>query len=324
MCILGLMKSDLDGDLVLPSGRPFQVQVRKVGALEHMKKPEHVDSTLESSRIDDCDVLTTSVLVADAGSVGLLAALILTRRGVSVTVLKKHRQIVDSPRAIVYLPQTIGTLDEAGISEVVQQTGLVMKDGPVFRNASHHKALAEINLCILRPEDKPEPKHRAAILLGLHLLAEIALKKLQALQVPVDFDTLVQSVEQGPDSVKVTVLTDGKKREPKDSYLLACDGARSAIRKNLGIKLAGFTHDIIFMAVNFRYAHMLDTGFSDAQFLVDPREDTADSDFAVVLRTGRNDVWRCAYGDAGTFTEEELKARMLGRLSRNLPLHPDP
>lgn len=90
-----------------------------------------------------------SVLVAGAGPVGLLAALILTRRGVSVTVLEKHHQIVDSPRAIVYLPQTIGTLDEAGILEEVQQTGLTMKDGPVFRNASDHKALAEINPFVL-------------------------------------------------------------------------------------------------------------------------------------------------------------------------------
>jgi 2-polyprenyl-6-methoxyphenol hydroxylase-like FAD-dependent oxidoreductase len=198
-----------------------------------------------------------------------------------------------------------------------------MKDRPVFRNASDHKALEETNPFILGPEDKPEPKHRAAILLEQHLLAEIALKKLQALKVTVHLDTLVQSVEQGPDSVKVTVLTGGEKREIKASYLLACDGARSAIWKALGIKFDGFTHNIIFTAVNFRYAHMLDTGFSDAQFLVDPREDKADSDFAVVLRTGRNDdVWRCAYGDAGTFTEEELKARMLGRLSRILLLHP--
>lgn len=266
----------------------------------------------------------TSVLVVGAGPVGLLAALILTRRGVSVTVLEKHHQIVDSPRAIVYLPQTIGTLDEAGVLEEVKQAGLVMKDGPVFRNASDHKALAEISPFVLLPEDKPEGKHRAAILLGQHLLAEIALKRLQAAQVPVHFDTFVQSVEHRPDSVKVSVLTGGEEKVFEASYLLACDGARSTIRKKLDIKFDGFTHDIIFMAVNFRYAHMLDTGFSDAQFLVDPKEDKANSDFAIILRTGRDDVWRCAYGDGDTFTEEELKERMLGRLKRILPLHPDP
>lgn len=124
--------------------------------------------------------------------------------------------------------------------------------------------MAEINPFVLQPEDKPEGKHRAAILLGQHLLAEIALKRLQILKVPVHFNTLVQSVEQGADSVKVSILTGGENKVLEASYLLACDGARSTIRKELGIKFEGFTHDIIFMAVNFRYAHMLDTGFSDA------------------------------------------------------------
>jgi 2-polyprenyl-6-methoxyphenol hydroxylase-like FAD-dependent oxidoreductase len=263
-------------------------------------------------------------MVIGAGPVGLLAALLLARRGISVTVLEKHNRIIDSPRAIVYLPQTIGTLDEAGILEEVMTAGLVTNDGPVFRNASDHKALAEMNPLVLKPEDKPEPKHRLAILLGQHLLAEIALTKLRSYNVPVHFDATFQSLEQGPSSVKISALVNSETVEFEASYVLACDGARSAVRKQLDIEFEGFTHDIAFMAVNFRYAHILDTGFSNAQFLVDPKEDKSHSDFAIILRTGRGDVWRCAYGDDGSLTEEELKTRMLGRLQRILPLNPSP
>ena len=196
-----------------------------------------------------------SVLVVGAGPVGLLAALILARRGISVTVLDKHHDIVDSPRAIVYLPQTIGTLDAAGILEEVKQAGLVMSDGPVFRNASDHKALARFDPFVLLPEDKPVPKHRACILLGQHLLANIVLRRLQQLSVPVHFDTTVQSVKQTPDHVEVNAVTGSEEKPFNAAYLLACDGARSPIRKQLDIDFAGFTHDIIFMAVNFRYAN---------------------------------------------------------------------
>jgi 2-polyprenyl-6-methoxyphenol hydroxylase-like FAD-dependent oxidoreductase len=63
---------------------------------------------------------------------------------------------------------------------------------------------------------------------------------------------------------------------------------------------------------------------SDAQFLVDPHEDKSNTDFAILLRTGRDDVWRCAYGDDGSLTKEELKKWISGRLERILPLNPNP
>lgn len=267
---------------------------------------------------------TSDVIIIGAGPVGLLAALILVRKGLKVTVLEKAHCISDSPRAIVYLPQTMSTLEEAGVLEDVKEAGLVTENGPVFRKASSHEVLATVRSDALNEEDMPKPDHRNAVLLGQHLLAEIALQKLQENGTTVLFDTAFQSLEQDNSSVIVTALSAGKLEVFEASYVLGCDGSHSAVRKALGIQFEGFTHDIVFMAVNFRYKNMLDTGFSSAQYLVDPRENKADTDFAIILRTGRGDVWRCAYGDDGSLSEEEMRARMLGRLKRILPLHPDP
>lgn len=266
----------------------------------------------------------SDVIVIGAGPVGLLAALILVRKGLGVTVLEKEHQISDSPRAIVYLPQTLSTLEEAGILDEVKEAGFVVENGPVFRKASSHEALAAMRIDVLTAEDMPKPRHRMAILLGQHLLAEIALRRLQENGSTVLFDTAFQSLKQDNASVTVTALSAGKQKVFEAPYVLGCDGSHSVVRKALGIQFEGITHDIVFMAVNFRYRNMLDTGFSAAQFLVDPRENVADTDFAIILRTGRGDVWRCAYGDDGSLSEEVLRARMLGRLKRILPLHPDP
>jgi 2-polyprenyl-6-methoxyphenol hydroxylase-like FAD-dependent oxidoreductase len=206
----------------------------------------------------------------------------------------------------------------------VKVKGLVSREGLAFRNASDHELLAQFDGSALGPEDKPEPKHRAAVLLGQHLLCDIILKRLQAQNVPVHFDTAFQAVEDGVSNVKVIATFQTESKIFEASYLLGCDGARSAVRKQLGIEFAGYTHDIVFTAVNFRYQHILDTGFCNAQFLIDPRQDHGDTDFAVLVRTGADDVWRCAYGDSGVLTEEELKDRIPGCLKRILPLHPEP
>jgi 2-polyprenyl-6-methoxyphenol hydroxylase-like FAD-dependent oxidoreductase len=266
----------------------------------------------------------SDVLVVGAGPVGLLAALILSRRGVKVTVIEQHHQVVDSPRACVYLPQTLMSLEEAGILDEVRKRGLISREGLAFRSAKDDVVLAQLDGSVLGPEDMPPPEYRYAVLLGQHLLCDIILEKLKERKVAVHFDTAFNMLEDDEKCVKVIATCRNETTVFHATYLLGCDGARSSVRKQLGVEFEGFTHDIIFMAVNFRYAHILDSGFCSGQFLIDPKKDQVDTDFAVLVRTGTDDVWRCAYGDSGTLSEEELMARMPGRLKRILPLHPDP
>ncbi|KAF8861453.1 FAD/NAD(P)-binding domain-containing protein [Acephala macrosclerotiorum] len=266
----------------------------------------------------------SDVIIVGAGPVGLLAALILTRRGVSVTIIEQEHQIVDSPRACVYLPQTLSSLEEAGILEEVKKQGLISREGLAFRSAKDHALLAEFDGSVLKADDLPPPEYRYAILLGQHLLCNIIIEKLKGLGVEVHFGTAFQSLEDTSNGVKVLAKSHNEAKSFEASYLLGCDGARSSVRKHLEIDFEGFTHDIIFMAVNFRYPPMLNSGLSIGNFLIDPRTDHADTDFAVLVRTGADDVWRCAYGDSASLSEEELKGRMPGRLKRILPLHPDP
>jgi len=259
----------------------------------------------------DCDVL-----VVGAGPVGALAALLLARRGHRVIIIDREATISDSPRAVVYLPQSLGSLKEAGILGDLRARGLIPSTGPGWRYVSDHKVVAELDPFALKLEDNPQP----AILLGQDLLIEIIAKHLRECGVEIQFNHELRGLRQENDKVIVTTDT----TEFTASFVIGADGARSGVRKALNIDFEGFTHPINFMAVNFRYSDIQATGFNEAQFIMDPKEKIEDANFAIILRTGIGDVWRCAYGDAGTLSDEEMKARLPQKLKAILPLHPDP
>lgn len=268
----------------------------------------------------DCDVL-----IVGAGPVGALAGLLLVREGLKVTLIEKEPAILQSPRAIVYLPQVNGVLEDAGILADIRRAGLVMREGVVWRDSSDHSVLAGIDPYALQPEDNPQGHLRAPALLGQHHFADIVLENLKQRGGQVYFGQAFQSFEQDSDTIRVaTVNSKGEGCTFTTKFLLGTDGGRSSVRKAMEVQFDGFTHDVSFMAINLRYPQMKATGFGDAQFLVDPKTDVGDSGFAIILRTGSDDVWRCAYGDTAKFTENELKTRVSMKLKKILPLHPDP
>lgn len=60
------------------------------------------------------------VVVAGAGPVGLVTALILVRSGIPVTLLEADADIIRSPRAIVYHSPTVEALDQLGLLDDVR------------------------------------------------------------------------------------------------------------------------------------------------------------------------------------------------------------
>lgn len=265
------------------------------------------------------------VVIVGAGPVGALAGLMLVQRGLKVLLIEKAPQVIPSPRALVYHPPVNVILEEAGLLSEIKKVGLIVNEGLVWRKASDHSAVATIDLHTLKAEDYPPEYARELVLLGQHIFTGIALDKFKELGGLLWFQHSFEHYEQKDGVVKVMISNSkGEESIITAKFLIGADGGHSNVRKAIGQHLEGYTWDMPLMAINFKYPDIQCTGFTKMQFMQDPNTDMGKSNWSIIIHTGTDDIWRCAYGDDGHFTDHELKERVPMKLKEILPGHPDP
>lgn len=265
------------------------------------------------------------VLIVGAGPVGALAGLMLVQRGLKVLLIEKSPQVIPSPRAIVYHPPVNVVLEEAGLLSEIKKVGLIVDEGLIWRKTSDHSAVGVIDLHTLKADDFPPEYARELVLLGQHIFTGIALDKYKDAGGLLWFEHTFEHYDDNNGEVKVMISnSEGEESIITTKFLIGADGGHSNVRKAIGQHLDGFTWDIPFVAVNFRYSDIYCTGFTKMQFLQDPKEDIGKSNWSIIIHTGTDDIWRCAYGDDGHFNDHELRERVPMKLKEILPGYPDP
>ena len=238
------------------------------------------------------------VVVVGAGPVGLVTALGLAQRGLKVTVLEREAAVIASPRAMVYHCAVLPGLEKLGLLDDVLQAGFT-----ATRLAMHvFKTGEKIGLDVGVLEGH-EP-YAFNVHLGQHELARIALEHLRELPgTEVLFGTSVLGITEDGDSVTVTAESSLEPLEIKADYVVGTDGARSQVRKLIGLELEGMTWPERFVATNIRY-DMKKLGYEDANMVID------DTYGCVVARIDEEDLWRVTFAEDADLPEEELPDRI--------------
>jgi 3-(3-hydroxy-phenyl)propionate hydroxylase len=208
------------------------------------------------------------VIVGGGGPVGALAALLLARSGIPVTLLEREAGVQLDYRASTFHPPTLDLLEECGAESALLRMGLV---APVsqFRDRRRGK-IAEFDFAAL----KPDTRHPYRLQCEQFKLVDWLYGELARIPgVDLAFEHSLVDLRQRDDGVVVEVDSpDGRKTLVCD-VLIGADGGRSAVRKAADIAFEGFTYPESFLVAGVRHdfkRHLPD--ICSVNYTADPEE----------------------------------------------------
>jgi 2-polyprenyl-6-methoxyphenol hydroxylase-like FAD-dependent oxidoreductase len=207
------------------------------------------------------------IIVVGAGPVGLTAALALTRRGIPITLLAAEPELIPELRGSTFHPPTLDLLDEFGIVPKMIDVGL---KAPTWQFRDRETGpVATFDLSLLAG-DTNHPYRVQCEQWKLMRFVEADLRKEGA---DLCFAHEVTDVRQDDDSATVTAQTPSGPVEVKGRYVLAADGARSAVRRSLGMEFEGFTYAELFWIASTDYPFEKTlTDIAYVNYIADPLE----------------------------------------------------
>jgi len=247
------------------------------------------------------------VIIVGGGPVGLSMALDLSVHGVPVVVLNQGKTVSVGSRAVCYAKRALEIWDRLGCAKPMIDKGVVWKIGKVFRDT---KKIYEFDLL-------PESDHKMPAFINLqqYYLEEYLVERAK------DFPTLdlrwrhqcIATHDEG-DHVLVRVETEEGVYDMECDWLIAADGARSHVRRSMGLEFVGQEFKDRFLIADV----VMKAGFPPERwFWFNPPFHRNQS---TLLHMQADDVWRIDFqlGWDADPEEEKKPENVIPRLSKML------
>ena len=223
------------------------------------------------------------VVVVGGGPIGMAMALDLGLKNVPTLVLDDHDGVGQGSRAICFAKRTLEIADRLGCGEDMVDKGVVWNVGKVFRDT---RQIYDFNLL-------PEDGHKRPAFINLQqpYFEKFVVERIRSLQndgLPVEIRgrNRVAALRVGGDKVHLEVETpDGPYRLTTD-WLIAADGARSAVRDMMGLGFEGRVFEDNFLIAD---VHMKAEFPTERWFWFDPPFNRGQS---ALLHKQPDDIWR--------------------------------
>ncbi|MFQ1063456.1 FAD-dependent oxidoreductase [Bordetella trematum] len=220
-----------------------------------------------------------SIVIVGAGPVGLTTALDLARQGCRVVVLDDDCRLSTGSRAICFSKRTLEIWDRLGIGQRMVDKGVSWNVGRVF--------FGEGEVCHF--DLLPENGHRRPAFINLqqYYAEGFLLEAAQAEPaIELRWKNKVTGVQTLADGVRLSIETPDGGYTLQADWLLACDGARSPVRKLLGQEAHGRIFKDRFLIADVKMTAPFP---AERWFWFDPPFHPNQS---VLLHRQPDDVWR--------------------------------
>jgi 3-(3-hydroxy-phenyl)propionate hydroxylase len=188
------------------------------------------------------------VLISGAGPVGCCAALYLAQKGIEVTLIEAAADLVEDLRASTFHPPTLDMLDDLGVVDQLIEEGIICPKWQ-YRD-TREGVVAEWDLGVL----ENDTRHPYRIQCEQYKLTRIIVAELKKMDnVDIRFQTRGTGAEQDEHGVTLKIETPDGPDALKGRYLIAADGASSAIRIDQGIEYPGLTFPELWLCTSTEF-----------------------------------------------------------------------
>ena len=248
------------------------------------------------------------VVIAGAGPIGLVTALALAQQGVRCVVLEAERQVSEGSRAIVFTRRSMEILQQVGVADRITQNGLPWRFGnSIYRGQR-----------VFRMENPHDPDDRFFPLINLQqqYLEQYLVEACEAEPlVDLRWGNKLASFVQDGAGATLEVDTEEGPYVLQTDWLVAADGARSAVRAQMDLKLEGASYEGRFVIADIRVDLPLPT---ERLAFFDPDWNPGNT---ILMHREPHGIWRLDYQlppgeDAEVALQpESLKARIDAQLA---------